>query len=107
MIYGMEQLNPVAALAALGHDARLEVFRLLVRAEPEGLPVGEIARLLEVPASTLSHHLGALVAAGLVSQRRVGRTVLCRADVGRLRAVFAHVEADCCAGVAPAADDAA
>ena len=60
----MTDAEIAAALAALGHEARLKLFRLLVRAGPEGLSVGEIGRHLSIPPSTLAHHLGALVAAG-------------------------------------------
>src|SRR3546814_7960903 len=64
------------ALAALGHEARLAIYRLLVRAGEEGLNVGEIAAHLKMPASTLAHHLSTLVAAGLVIQERRGREVV-------------------------------
>lgn len=87
------------AFGALGHDARLGLFRLLVRAGPEGLNIGEIGRLLSLPPSTLAHHLGVLVAAGLVTQERRGRAVANRADYERLRAVFDFVEECCCVGV--------
>jgi DNA-binding transcriptional ArsR family regulator len=103
----MDDRDAAAALSALGHEARLAVFRLLVRAGPGGLPVGEIGRLLGAPPSTLAHHLGQLVDAGLVAQERRGRVVVSRARVERLRGLFAHVEADCCRGVAGEAHDAA
>jgi DNA-binding transcriptional ArsR family regulator len=94
------------ALAALGHPARLAVFRLLVRAGEAGLAVGDLVRLAEVPASTLAHHLGALVAAGLVSQEADGRRTVNRAVYPRMRETLAYVAAECCAGVR-LADDAA
>jgi DNA-binding transcriptional ArsR family regulator len=105
----MNDASAAAALAALGHEARLKVFRLLVRASPEGLSVGDVGRLLDIAPSTLAHHLGALVGAGLVAQTRQGRMVVNCADVGALRRVFDYIEAECCAGVAcqPAAEDAA
>ena len=99
----MNDASAAAALAALGHEARLKVFRLLVRAGPEGLAVGDVGRLLDMAPSTLAHHLGALVAAGLVAQERQGRMVVNCADVAALRAVFDYIEAACCAGVACAA----
>lgn len=68
------------ALAALGHEARLAVFRLLVRAGRDGLSVGDLVSRMDLPASSLSHHLRALVAAGLVAQERRGRLVINRAD---------------------------
>ncbi|HEX9859051.1 MAG TPA: helix-turn-helix domain-containing protein, partial [Paracoccaceae bacterium] len=67
----MTQSTPESrALAALGHDARLAIFRLLVKAGPDGLIVGEIGAHLGLAPSTLAHHLAGLVAAGLVAQER-------------------------------------
>ncbi|MGM0583094.1 MAG: ArsR/SmtB family transcription factor [Pseudomonadota bacterium] len=103
----MTDKDAAAALAALGHEARLSLLRLLVRAEPGGLNIGEIGRHLGMAPSTLSHHLGALVSAGLVTQEKRGREVLNRARVEALRAVFAHVEAECCLGVETPGEDAA
>lgn len=68
-------LNTAAnALRELGHPTRLSIYRELVRAGHEGLPVGELQKHLEIPASTLSHHLSALISAGLISQERQSRT---------------------------------
>ena len=103
----MNESDAAAALAALGHEARLKVFRLLVRAGEGGLSVGDIAAHEGLAPSTLAHHLGALVAAGLVERRRAGRLMLIRADYDRMRAVLAFVEAECCAGVRLTQDDAA
>lgn len=91
------------ALAALGHESRLKVFRVLVRAGPEGVNAGALGRVLEMPASTLAHHLRALCAGGLATQERRGRETVNRADYAALRRVFAHLEDQCCAGVADAA----
>ncbi|MEM1429662.1 MAG: metalloregulator ArsR/SmtB family transcription factor [Pseudomonadota bacterium] len=88
------------ALAALGHDARLAIFRLLVRAGQPGLTVGQIAEHLGLPASTQAHHLRALVEAGLVQQERQGREVLNRADFGAMRRLTDFLTAECCVGVA-------
>jgi DNA-binding transcriptional ArsR family regulator len=72
-------LNTAAnALRELGHPTRLSIYRELVRAGHEGLPVGELQKHLEIPASTLSHHLSALISAGLISQERQSRTLFCR-----------------------------
>jgi DNA-binding transcriptional ArsR family regulator len=103
----MRESDAAPKLSALGHEARLKVFRLLVRAGPEGLNIGEIQRLLGIAPSTLAHHLGALVAAGLVSQEKRGRETVNRAEFAAMRALLAYVEAECCAGVACAAGDAA
>ncbi|MBO6901616.1 MAG: helix-turn-helix transcriptional regulator [Rhizobiaceae bacterium] len=89
------------ALAALGHEARLSVFRLLVRSGHEGLNVGEISAHLDMPASTLAHHLRALVSAGLVVQERHGRITVNRADYNAMDAVLAFLGDECCAGVKP------
>ncbi|MGF1501771.1 MAG: ArsR/SmtB family transcription factor [Paracoccaceae bacterium] len=100
----MNDTTVATALSALGHEARLGLFRLLVRAGPDGLNIGELGRLLGLPASTLSHHLGTLVAAGLVRQERRGREVVNRAEFERMRAVLDFVDAECCAGIRPADD---
>ncbi|MDP3527040.1 MAG: helix-turn-helix domain-containing protein, partial [Hoeflea sp.] len=68
------------ALAALGHDARLSIFRLLVRAGEDGLRVGDIGEHLELAPSTLAHHLSSLVDAGLVLQDKRVREVFNRVD---------------------------
>jgi len=87
------------ALAALGHDARLSIFRLLVKAGDEGLRVGDIGTCLDLAPSTLSHHLSALVDAGLVIQMKQGREVLNRADYAAMRRVLGFLTSECCAGV--------
>lgn len=98
----MTESDAAAALAALGHEARLRLFRLLVRAGREGLAAGRIVALMDMPASTVAHHLGALAQAGLVRQERRGRAVLSRVDYDRMTAVLDFVAEHCCAGLAPA-----
>lgn len=96
------------ALAALGHEARLDIYRILVRAGDEGAPVHEIAqRLGGMPRSTLAHHLQALVAAGLVAQRKVGAEVVNRAAFAAMRELIAYLTDECCtdAGGAACATD--
>ncbi len=95
------------ALAALGHEARLAIYRLLVRAGEEGLNVGEIGAHLQMPASTLAHHLSTLVAAGLVIQARHGREVVNRADYDAMRRTVGFLTENCCAGVSLTEEDAA
>ena len=97
----------VRALSALGHDARLSIFRLLVRAGTEGLIVGEIGAHLGLPPSTLAHHLSALVDAGLVVQERRGREVVNRADFDTIRQTVEYLTRECCTGVPRIADSAA
>ncbi len=104
----MEDAAAIArALAALGHETRLAIFRLLVRAGTGGLNVGEIGAHLEMAPSTLAHHLSALVDAGLVAQERRGREVISRADYEAVRRTAAFLTAECCAGVGRARESAA
>jgi DNA-binding transcriptional ArsR family regulator len=93
------------ALAALGHDTRLALFRLLVRAGDEGLSVGEIGQHLGQAPSTLAHHLSTLVDAGLVVQERQGRMVLNRVDFAAMRTMLDFLTAECCTGVRLAKTD--
>jgi DNA-binding transcriptional ArsR family regulator len=95
------------ALAALGNRTRLRIFKLLVRAGPEGTNIGTIQRVLGVPATTLAHHLGTLATAGLVVQDRRGREVICTADYKAVGEVLAYVKEECCAGIAFDDDKAA
>jgi DNA-binding transcriptional ArsR family regulator len=95
------------ALAALGHEARLDIFRLLVRAGRDGLIVGDVAGHTRLPASTLAHHLRTLVSAGLVTQERRGREVVNRADFAAMNAALSFLTAECCQGVALVREDAA
>jgi len=96
------------ALAALGHEARLSIFRLLVKAGEDGLRVGDIGAHLGLAPSTLAHHLTALVDAGLVTQDRQGREVFNRVDFPAMHGLVGFLTAECCAGVTiRAAEDAA
>ncbi|NVO17665.1 MAG: helix-turn-helix transcriptional regulator [Rhodoplanes sp.] len=94
----MESVDAILALAALSQATRLDVFRLLVKHEPGGLPAGDIAKTLAVPANTMSAHLAVLTRAGLVSPRRHGRSIVYRADLDRLRTVMLFLLRDCCGG---------
>jgi ArsR family transcriptional regulator len=87
------------ALAALGHDARLAIFRLLVKAGEDGLRVSDIGEHLGLAPSTLAHHLSALTGAGLVLQDRQGREVFNRVDYPAMHRVLAFLTSECCAGV--------
>lgn len=87
------------ALAALGHDARLAIFRLLVKAGEDGLRVSDIGTHLGIAPSTLAHHLSALVDAGLVVQERQGREVFNRADYPQMQSVVDFLTSECCEGV--------
>jgi ArsR family transcriptional regulator, arsenate/arsenite/antimonite-responsive transcriptional repressor len=94
----MESENVILALAALAQSTRLDVFRLLVKHEPEGLAAGDIARALAVPQNTMSSHLSVLARAGLVSAQRFSRSIVYRADLSRFRAVVVFMLRDCCDG---------
>jgi ArsR family transcriptional regulator len=94
----MDLASSVAALSALAQPTRLEVFRLLVRSEPKGLPAGEIAKLLGVPHNTMSTHLNILSRTGLVSSQRDGRSIVYRVDLGMVRSFFVYLLKDCCDG---------
>jgi DNA-binding transcriptional ArsR family regulator len=84
-------------LEALGNPTRLQIYRLLVRAGWEGLPVGAVQERLRLPASTLSHHLRRLIEAELVTQERQATTLLCRANFQTMEAVLGYLFAECCA----------
>ncbi|MEP0962183.1 MAG: metalloregulator ArsR/SmtB family transcription factor [Roseobacter sp.] len=87
-------------LAALGHEARLDIFRLLVKAGRNGLSVGQIAEHEKMAASTLAHHLKSLVDAGLVLQSKNGREVVNTAHYDRMSEVLDFLTDQCCVGVA-------
>jgi len=94
----MENSTAIAALSALAQGTRLDVFRLLVQHEPDGVAAGDIARQLNVPQNTMSAHLGILARAGLVRFERHSRSIVYRADLGGLRALTLFLVKDCCAG---------
>ena len=83
-------------LGALGHPARLSILRYVVQGDPEGTPAGEIQAKLDIPASTLSHHLERLASAGLLKSRRDGTFIYYRADYAELRALTDYLWEDCC-----------
>ncbi|MFP5480786.1 MAG: ArsR/SmtB family transcription factor [Alphaproteobacteria bacterium] len=88
------------ALAALGHDARLSIFRLLVKAGDDGLRVSDIGEHLGLAPSTLAHHLSTLVDAGLVLQDKQGREVFNRVDFPAMHRLVGFLTSECCDGVA-------
>jgi DNA-binding transcriptional ArsR family regulator len=94
--------DAASLLAQLGNRARLEILRLLVKAGPSGLAVGEIQEALGLAPSTLAFHLRGLVSVGIVTQEREGRTVLCRPCFAVLDAVTVFLKAECCTGAAEA-----
>lgn len=94
----MEENDAIARLAALAQETRLRVFRLLVEHGPGGLPAGDVARQLGVPANTMSTHLAVLTRAGLIRARRDRRLVIYAADIPGLRGLLAFLLQDCCRG---------
>jgi ArsR family transcriptional regulator, arsenate/arsenite/antimonite-responsive transcriptional repressor len=95
----MEKQNAVAALAALAQDNRLDVFRLLVKAGPTGLPAGRIAEELDLAANTLTFHFDRLRAAGLVTVRREGRSMIYAARYEAMDGLLSFLTENCCKGV--------
>jgi DNA-binding transcriptional ArsR family regulator len=93
----MDTITAAKAMKELGHPTRLSIFKRLVRAGEDGLPVGVIQEELEVPGSTLSHHLSSLASAGLLSQHRDGRTLYCIPNYERLQSVIDFLQEECCA----------
>ncbi|RRD00479.1 ArsR/SmtB family transcription factor [Amphritea balenae] len=83
-------------LAELGHETRLKIFRYLVKGGHQGVPVGEIQSALDVPGSTLSHHITRLVSVGLVEQRREGRTLYCVPQYDELHGLIDFLQEECC-----------
>jgi ArsR family transcriptional regulator len=94
----MEKKDAVAALAALAQDNRLDVFRLLVQAGPEGMPAGAVAEALELAPNTLTFHFDRLRHAGLVSVRRDGRSMIYAARYETMNALLGFLTENCCAG---------
>jgi DNA-binding transcriptional ArsR family regulator len=103
----MEKSEAVAALAALAQDNRLEVFRLLVQAGPEGMPAGQVAEALGLAPNTLTFHFDRLRSAGLVTVRREGRSMIYAAQYDAMNALLGFLTDNCCQGApekcAPAA----
>ena len=96
----MEKTDAVAALAALAQDNRLDVYRLLVQAGPEGMPAGAIADALKLAPNTLSFHFDRLRAAGLVTVRRDGRSMIYAARFDTVNALVGFLTENCCGGAA-------
>lgn len=90
-----------SALKELGHPTRLGIYKRLVKAGDNGLPVGELQKDLEVPPSTLSHHISALVSVGLVKQTREGRILHCTAQYEVLNDIIAFLMEECCSDQNP------
>ncbi len=99
-IGNMEESDAIRSLAALAHNLRLRVFRMLVVAGPQGLTPGAIAEQLDVPGATLSFHLKELMTAQLVTQERDGRNLIYRAAFSHMNALLGFLTENCCQGEA-------
>lgn len=94
----MEMKSAVASLSALGHESRLAIFRLLVKAGPAGVAAGDIARRVDTLPSTLSANLNVLSHAGLIASRREGRSIIYSADFAAMSSLLGFLMEDCCNG---------
>ena len=91
------KIDDVAArLEALGNPTRLKIYRALIRAGGAGMPVGRLQDRLKIAASTLSHHIKAMVTVGLVTQVREGTTLVCHANYDVMRELLDFLMAECC-----------
>jgi DNA-binding transcriptional ArsR family regulator len=102
----METTDAVTALAALAQDNRLDVFRLLVQAGPDGMPAGAVATALDLAPNTLTFHFDRLRTAGLVTVRRDGRSMIYAAQFTTMNSLLGFLTENCCGGVqcAPAVE---
>lgn len=94
----MESKTATGIFEALSSEARLSIFRLLVKHAPEGLVAGEIARMLDIPKTNLSFHLKTIMHSGLVSMTREGRNIRYKADIPLMLETIAYLTAECCSG---------
>jgi ArsR family transcriptional regulator, arsenate/arsenite/antimonite-responsive transcriptional repressor len=94
----MEKSDVVAALAALAQDNRLDVFRILVQAGPDGMPAGQVATALDLAPNTLTFHFDRLRQAGLVTVKRDGRSMIYAATFDTMNALLGYLTENCCKG---------
>jgi predicted transcriptional regulator len=102
----MRATDAVSALAALAHEYRLGIYRLLVEAGPDGLSAGTIAARLKLPPSSLTFHVQSLHRAGLITQQRNSRQLIYAADFDAMNGLVAYLTENCCGGDASACDSA-
>src|ERR1700688_818010 len=94
----MEKTDVVAALAALAQDNRLDVYRLLVQAGPDGVPAGAVAPGVDLAPNTLTFHFDRLRTAGLVTVRRDGRSMIYAAQFETMNSLLGYLTENCCGG---------
>src|SRR3954465_7639878 len=92
----MDSSQIVQALAALAHDTRLALYRVLVERGPDGLPAGVIAERLGIPPSSLTFHVQHLHRAGLITQRRMSRQLIYAAEFSAMNGLVAYLTENCC-----------
>jgi len=92
-------------LSKIGNPTRLKIVRLLVKAGEQGMPVGAIQRNLQIPGSTLTHHISHLKNAGLIRQEREQATLFCKMEYERLNQLVAYLTEECCVDEAASAGD--
>lgn len=93
----MMKLEKVAKkLKMLGHPTRLSIYKEIVKKGQNGLTVGNIQEKLEIPSSTLSHHIAGLCSVGLLYQRRQGTQLYCVAEFNGLEIVMSYLYEECC-----------
>lgn len=95
----MKLENAAKQLEALGNQTRLKIYRILVQAGHQGMPVGEIRKKINIPSSTLSHHIAKLVQEGLIEQVRDSRSLYCKADFLNMDELMKFLVDNCCAEV--------
>jgi DNA-binding transcriptional ArsR family regulator len=95
----MEKQDAISSLAALAQETRLDVYRVLVQAGPEGLPAGAIGAVLEIPSATLSFHLKELKSSGLIQCERQGTSRIYSPNFAAVNELIAFLTANCCRGV--------
>ena len=95
----MNELQETAlCLAELGNETRLKIFRYLVKMGNKGVPVGTVQKELDIPNSTLSHHISRLAKVGLIVQERNGRELLCHPQFAKLQSIIDYLVDECCEG---------
>lgn len=96
MVWYMQQKTVANQLEAMGNPTRLAIYQQLVKAGDNGIKVGEIKEIIDIPASTLSHHIAKLVNSGLVNQSREGRALICRPEVKAMDVLVMYLANNCC-----------
>lgn len=101
----MNHEQVAASLAELGNTHRLAAFRFLVKAGHQGASVGDIQKALDIPASTLSHHLTRMTQVGLIRQEKHSRSIICIPEYQHLDALIGFLREECCVGLSAAEVD--